>query len=263
MHPYLNIAIQAARKAGQIITRSFDNHDKFHITEKKTNDFVTAIDKQCEDVILQDIRKAYPDHAILAEESGATGEHNTVWIIDPLDGTTNFIHSIPHVAVSIAVQIHGIIEHGVIYDPFRDELFTASRGRGASCNQTRLRIERKSGLEHALIGTGFPFRHKERTAQFIHTFSALFPIVSDLRRSGAAALDLAYVAAGRLDGFWEWELAAWDIAAGGLMIREAGGMICDVDSSENYLQSGNVVAGNSKLLKEMLQLLKENESITG
>lgn len=261
MHPFVNIATDAARRAGNIITRSVDFSDRLQITEKTANDFVTNIDKRCEDAIIEEIHKAYPEHSILAEESGLAGENEVQWIIDPLDGTTNFIHGIPHVAVSIAVKVGERIEHGVIYDPFRDELFTASRGRGATCNQKKLRMGRKSGLTGALLGTGFPFRNKEQIEQFVDTFQKIFPHVNDLRRGGSAALDLAYVAAGRLDGFWEWGLAVWDIAAGALMVKEAGGMVMDINGSDNHLESGNVMAGNSKLLKEMLLLFK-NKAIS-
>lgn len=263
-HAFLNIATVAARKAGQIIIRGHERLDKLKVSQKAENDFVTQIDQQCEVAIIEEIRQAYPDHGILAEESGQSdGKDKVRWIIDPLDGTTNFIHGLPHVAVSIAIQVENRIEHGLIYDPFRDELFSASRGRGAQCNQQRLRITRKSGLEGALIGTGFPFRKKHLTNQFVCAFESIFPVVNDLRRGGSAALDLAYVAASRLDGYWEWGLSIWDVAAGGLIVREAGGMVCDVDGSDNHLQSGNIAAGNSKLLKEMLQMLQNcNRTVT-
>lgn len=257
MHPYINIATVAARKAGLIITRTTDYNDKIRISEKSKNDFVTNIDQRCEQAIVEEIQKAYPDHAILGEETGARGEHDIQWIIDPLDGTTNFVYGIPHVAISIAVKIKNRIEHGVVYDPYRDELFAASRGKGAQLNQQRLRHSRKSGLTDALVGTGFPFKQKERTRQFIRAFENLFPIVNDLRRGGSAALDLAYVAAGRLDGYWEWGLSIWDIAAGALIVKEAGGLVCDIDGSDNHLETGNIMAGNPKLIKEMLSMFKE------
>lgn len=258
-HPYINIATSAARNAGRLMCRALLQHKIPNISQKGRHDFVTDIDKQCEVIIIDEILKAYPQHGIIGEESGAQGDaaSEVQWIIDPLDGTTNFIQGIPHFCISIGVRDKGRMEHGVIYDPIRDELFITSRGKGVQCNQQRLRVTRKGGLEHALLGTGYPFRDKALADPFMASFQALFPIISDIRRSGSAALDLAYVAAGRLDGFWEWGLSVWDVAAGSLMVREAGGLVCDIDGSDNYCQSGNIMAGNTRLIKEMLQLFKD------
>ncbi|MDQ2994497.1 MAG: inositol-1-monophosphatase [Pseudomonadota bacterium] len=256
MHPLVTIAENAARSAGQIIVRAADRLDRVTVTEKSANDFVTDIDQEAEQEIIGVIHKAYPNHSILSEESGAIGEdHEIVWIVDPLDGTRNFINGLPHFCVSIAVQIRGKIEHGVIYDPIRDETFTASRGRGAKLNNTRLRISQRTKLEKALVGTGFPFRNTELTETYLNMFTKVFPQTGDIRRGGSAALDLAYVAAGRLDAFWEMDLKIWDIAAGSLLIKEAGGLVSDFTGSENYLESGNIVAGNPKLFKALLQLI--------
>ncbi len=256
MHPLLSIAENAARNAGQIISRAADRLDRVTVTEKSHNDFVTDIDQQAEEEIINVIHKAYPLHRIISEESGDSGDDSEiVWIIDPLDGTSNFIHGFPHFAVSIAVQVRGKIEHGVIYDPIRDETFTASRGRGAKLNNNRIRISTQTKLEKSLVGTGFPFRNAKLQETYLNQFTNVFPKTGDVRRAGSAALDLAYVAAGRLDAFWEMSLNIWDIAAGSLMIKEAGGLVSDFNGSENYLESGDIVAGNPKLFKALLQLI--------
>src|SRR3990167_297337 len=252
--PIVNIAVKAARAAGDLIIRSLDRLDTVRITEKKPNDYVTEIDQQAEREIINIIRKAHPHHAILAEESGETAGKEYTWIIDPIDGTRNFIHGFPHFAVSIAIRYKNKIEYGVIYDQMRQELFTASRGKGARLNDRRLRVSKRSQLDDCLLGTGFPFRHsKEAVAAYAKTLVTMIPLCGDIRRGGAATLDLAYVAAGRLDGFWEFGLKPWDIAAGSLMIKEAGGIVCDADGSENYLKSGNIFAGNPKVLKLILK----------
>lgn len=256
MHPLLTIAENAARNAGQIIVRAADRLDRVTVTEKSHNDFVTDIDQKAEEEIINVIHRAYPLHRILSEESGDSGDDSEiVWIIDPLDGTRNFIHGFPHFAVSIAVQVRGKIEHGVIYDPIRDETFTASRGRGAKLNNNRIRISTQTKLEKSLVGTGFPFRNANLQETYLNQFANVFPKTGDVRRAGSAALDLAYVAAGRLDAFWEMSLSIWDIAAGSLMIKEAGGLVSDFSGSENYLESGDIVAGNPKLFKALLQLI--------
>lgn len=256
MHPLINIANRAARSAGNIITRSLERLDTLKVTEKQYNDFVTEIDKKAEQVIIEAIHKVYPNHSILAEESGKTEGNDITWIIDPLDGTTNYIHGFPHFAVSIAIQNKDRIEHGLIYDPVRQETFTASRGEGAQLNNYRLRVSNRVGLQGALLGTGFPYRDLEHMDAYLKTLRTLIPQVAGIRRAGAATLDLAYVAAGRLDGFWEFNLAPWDLAAGALLIQEAGGIVSDVDGSENFLTSGNIVAGNPKVFKALLQSIQ-------
>lgn len=255
MHPFLNIANKAARVAGNIIIRSIERLDELHLTEKQKNDFVTDVDLQAEEKIIEIIRKNYPFHSILAEESGSAPGDDTVWIIDPLDGTTNYIHGFPHFCVSIAVQQKGRIEHGLIYDPIRQEIFTASRGGGAHVNNRRLRVSSRT-LQGSLLATGFPYRNPQRLAGYMKTFESLLTQVSGVRRAGSAALDLAYVAAGRFDGYWEFDLGAWDIAAGALMVQEAGGLVSEPEGSENFLTSGNIVAGNPKVFKSLLQALR-------
>lgn len=256
MHPFLNIATTAARKAGNIIVRALERVNELELTQKQNNDFVTEIDVQAEQAIIEIIRKNYPFHGILAEESGSLPGEETVWIIDPLDGTTNFIHGLPHFCVSIAVQQKGRIEHGLIYDPMRHEFFTASRGAGAHLNNRRLRVSSRTTLQGSLLATGFPFRNPARVPSYMQTLQSLLTQVAGVRRAGSAALDLAYVAAGRFDGYWEYDLGAWDIAAGSLMVQEAGGLVSDDKGTEQYLQTGNVIAGNPKIFKAILQNLK-------
>lgn len=253
----VNIAVRAARAAGNTIVRALDRLDTVKITEKSPNDYVTEIDQAAERDIIAIIRKAHPNHAILSEECGEKPGDEYLWIIDPLDGTRNFIHGFPHFAVSIAVSRKGKIEHGVIYDPIRQELFSASRGKGARLNDRRMRVSKNTQLEECLLGTGFPFRHdEERVAIYINTLNALLPLSGDVRRAGSAALDLAYVACGRLDGFWEMGLKPWDVAAGSLFVKEAGGLVCDFNGAEDYLTTGNIVAGNPKILKLLLKTVK-------
>ena len=260
MHPFLNIANSAARSAGNMIVRSLERLDVLKMTEKGQNDFVTEVDQKSEKIIIDAIRKNYPHHAILAEESGelSGGNDEIVWIIDPLDGTTNFIHGFPHFCISIAVKYKGRVEHGLICDPVRQETFTASRGAGAQLNNRRIRVSAQANLKGALLGTGFPYREGQNFDAYIRNLQTLMPQVSGIRRAGSAALDLAYIAAGRLDGFWEYNLAPWDIAAGSLMVLEAGGMVSDTQGGENYLDSGNIIAGNLKIFKAMLQCLHSN-----
>ncbi|HBR95952.1 MAG TPA: inositol monophosphatase [Gammaproteobacteria bacterium] len=256
MHPMLNIAVRAARNAGRIINRHVGHIDNLSVDLKQRNDFVTDVDRQAEAEIIATLHRAYPDHAFLAEESGQRGESDYVWIIDPLDGTTNFIHGFPQFAVSIALQHNQRLEHAVIYNPASDELFTASRGQGAELNNRRLRVSRQKLLSGSLIGTGFPYRDDQNLERYLDTFRQMVSATAGVRRPGAAALDLAYVAAGRLDGFWEMGLKPWDIAAGALMIREAGGLVGNLRGEEGWLDSGNIVAGNPKVFHAMLQLLK-------
>ncbi len=252
----LNIAVAAARAAGSLIVRYLDRIDTLNVSTKHMNEFVTEVDREAEAIIIADIRKAYPDHAILAEESGAAGESAYRWIIDPLDGTTNYVHGFPQFCVSIALEHRGRLEQGVVFDPLRQELFTASRGAGARLDDRRIRVSRRSGLEGALLGTGFPFRGAYDLDTYLQTVRALVPRSAGIRRAGAAALDLAYVAAGRLDGFWEFGLEPWDMAAGVLLIREAGGLVTDADGDEHYMESGNIVTGTPKVLRELIKVIK-------
>lgn len=255
MHPLLNIAVRAAREAGRIIIRDLDRPDAIHISKKGLNDFVSDVDRKAEQAIISTIRKAHPDHAILAEESGSSGVADYVWVIDPLDGTTNYLHGFPMFSVSIAVKHKGVLEHGVVYDPLRQELFSATRGCGAQLNEKRLRVTRCRALEDALVATGFPFRDMQHLDTYLAIFRDLLPKTAGIRRPGSAALDLAYVAAGRLDGFWEFGLKEWDLAAGALLIREAGGFVSDMAGGEDYLRTGDLVAGCDRVHKALLAVI--------
>jgi len=255
MHPLLNIAVRAARRAGEIIVRSMVRLESLDVTTKGRNDFVSEVDRAAERAIIEDIRRLYPDHAFLAEESGASGSGDTVWIIDPLDGTTNFLHGFPVFAVSIACELRGRVEHGVIYDPMRQELFTASRGGGAHLENRRMRVSGQRGLEGALIATGFPFRDESPDVDvYLAMFRDVMTRTAGIRRAGAAALDLAYVAAGRVDGFWEMGLKPWDTAAGALMVQEAGGRVGRVGGGD-YHHHGDIVAASPKTYDALLELL--------
>ncbi len=255
--PIVNIAVNAARAAGKRILRSIERLDSIIVTEKQPNDYVTEIDQQVEREIIKIIRKAHPNHAILGEEGGEIAGDDYTWIIDPIDGTRNFIHGFPHFAVSIGIRYKAKIIHGVIYDPVREELFTASRGKGARLNDHRIRVSKRTKLQECLLGTGFPYRHSEQHIKaYMDSMMALLPLSGDIRRAGAATLDLAYVACGRLDGFWELGLKIWDLAAGILLVKEAGGMVCDMEGADDYLKSGNVIAGNPKILKLLLKTIK-------
>ena len=255
MHPLLNVAVMAARKAGAVLIRSLNKLDKLNVQEKGRNDYVSDADLAAEKAVIETIHKHYPDHAILAEESGETGESDTVWIIDPLDGTTNFLHGFPVFAVSIGVQVNGRVEHAVVYDPVRQELFTASRGAGAQLDGRRIRISGQTKLERSLIGTGFPYKlMQEEMTPYLKMLETVLRNTAGVRRPGAAALDLAYVAAGRLDAFWETNLNAWDLAAGSLIIREAGGIVSGLDGSEDFLETGHVLAGTPKIYAALAQL---------
>jgi myo-inositol-1(or 4)-monophosphatase len=256
----INIALRAARKAGESIVRASDELHRFEVKAKGINNFVTEVDINAEREIIYHLQKAFPDHAILGEESGLIGnaEAEYRWIIDPLDGTTNFIRGIPHYAVSIACMYRGKIEHAVVLDPVRHEEFTASRGRGAQLNGHRIRVSDLASLDGALLGTGIPFKNHcdDKLEPYSKSIEVLASQCAGIRRAGAAALDLAYVAAGRLDAFWEIGLAQWDIAAGVLLVREAGGLAADIDGSDNYLDSGNIVCGNPRCFKAVLQVVK-------
>jgi myo-inositol-1(or 4)-monophosphatase len=255
MQPLLNIGVRAARRAGDLIARSMSRLDSLKIDTKGRNDFVTDIDRQAEADIIATIRRAHPDHAFLAEESGRSGESPYVWIIDPLDGTTNFLHGFPTFAVSIAVEHRGRLQHAVVYDPMRQELFTASRGEGAQVDGKKIRVSSQRALEGALIGTGFPYRMAAaHIDDYLAILKAVMTTAAGVRRPGAASLDLAYVAAGRVDGFWEFGLAPWDTAAGTLLIQEAGGRVGTPTGNE-YSLGPNIVAGNPKVYEGLLETL--------
>jgi len=257
MHPMLNIAVRAARKAGSIINRAALGGEGLKIKAKQANDFVTQIDQAAEEAIIGIVRHAYPEHGFLAEESGRTeGKAEYVWIIDPLDGTTNFIHGFPQYCVSIGVQHRGSLTHAVIYDPNRNELFTATKGGGAFLNDRRIRVSKCLKLQDALVGTGFPFRELGRVDLYLKQLRDLMSNSSGVRRAGAAALDLAYVACGRLDAFWELGLSPWDMAAGALLIQEAGGLVGDLKGESDYLDRGEIVAASPKIFPALLQSLK-------
>ena len=257
MHPMLNIAVRAARKAGSIINRAALGGEGLKIRAKQANDFVTQVDQQAEEAIMGIVRNSYPEHGFHAEESGRTeGKGEYVWIIDPLDGTTNFIHGFPQYCVSIGVQHRGSLAHAVVYDPLKNELFTASKGRGAFLNDRRIRVSKCLRLEDALVGTGFPFREITRIDLYVRQLKNLMTGSSGVRRAGAAALDLAYVACGRLDAFWELGLSPWDMAAGALLIQEAGGLVGDLSGEGDYLEKGEVCAATPKVFPQLLEALR-------
>ena len=256
MHPTLNIAVKAARKAGDIILRYHNQIDLLTIENKAANDFVSEVDKAAEDAIINELKKAFPNHSILGEENGEIlGDSKFQWIIDPLDGTTNYLHGFPQYAVSIALYENHEATQAVVYDPFKEELFTASKGQGAYLNEQRLRVTTTRGFDDTLIGTGFPFKAPQHLDAYLAMFKAIHPKVAGIRRAGSAALDLAYLAAGRMDGFWEIELNIWDIAAGALLVKEAGGFIGDFSGRDKFLETGNVVAGNASVFKEILKTI--------
>jgi myo-inositol-1(or 4)-monophosphatase len=263
MQPMVTIALKAAHKAGQLILRATEELDLLDIEEKATNDYVSEVDRAAEREVIYNIHKAFPDHDILGEESGLTkgrdsnGEY--LWIIDPLDGTTNFLRGIPHYSVSIACLYKGSVEHGVVYDPVKDESFTASRGYGARLNNKRLRVSARKGLSGALLGTGIPFNstNLDKLDPYMESLQELASKTAGIRRAGAASLDLAYVAAGRLDAFWEAGLQNWDIAAGSLLVTEAGGLVSDFKGGSEFLTSGNIVCGAPKCFKEVLKVVNQ------
>jgi myo-inositol-1(or 4)-monophosphatase len=255
MHPMLNIAVKAARRAGNVINRASRNLDTVVFREKAVNDFVSEVDSEAEQAVIRTLRDAYPGHSILAEESGASGESEYQWIIDPLDGTTNFIHGFPQYCVAIALRHRGIVTQAVIYDPTRNDLFTATRGRGAYLNDQRMRVSKRTQLRSSLIGTGFPFRQLEHMEVYLAILRDMMKGAAGVRRAGSAALDLAYVAAGRLDGFWEFGLSPWDMAAGALLVSEAGGLVGDLAGESRYLETGNIVSGSPKIFVELLHAI--------
>ena len=258
MHPTLNIAVKAARRAGQIINRASLDVDKLKVSVKQQSDFVTEVDKAAEAAIIDVLREAYPTHGILAEESGLAGtqaDSEYQWIIDPLDGTTNFIHGVPQYAVSIGLAHKGVMTQGVVYDTNRNEIFTASKGGGAFLNEKRIRVANRDKLAETLIGTGFPYRMFEHVDAYLAIFKDVAQKTAGMRRPGAAALDLAWVACGRMDGFWELGLSPWDMAAGTLLITEAGGLVGDLSGESDYMKTGNIVGGNPKIFSQLLQII--------
>jgi myo-inositol-1(or 4)-monophosphatase len=263
MHPTLTIAVRAARKAGRIITRAAVDVDQVRVASKQANDFVTEVDQASEAAILEVLLNSYPDHSVLAEESGRSGKMpdeeasklENLWIIDPLDGTTNFIHGLPHYSVSIALMQNGVVTQGLVYDPNRDELYTATRGRGAFVNDRRIRVSRRIRLNEALVGTGFPPTKIGYIDKYMSMLNKVMLNTSGVRRAGSAALDLAYVAAGRYDAFFEMGLSPWDVAAGSLLVTEAGGLCGDFKGEGNFVFGGQIVAAPPKIFVPMLPLL--------
>ncbi len=253
MHPTLTIAKRAALAAGKVLLRYQDRLERLKVSQKGAHDLVSEVDLQAEAEIIRTLRHIYPDHAILAEESGRSGENEFEWVIDPLDGTTNYLHGFPHYAISIALRQQGRLVSGVVYDPLRQEIFTASKGDGARLNDRRIRVRGASVLEESLIGTGFPFRHPRYREAYLAALGDLFGRCREIRRAGSAALDLAYVAAGRLDGYFELGLAPWDSAAGALLVQEAGGLVGDLEGGHRFLDTGQIVAGNPRIFKALLQ----------
>ncbi len=257
MHPILTIAVRAARRAASIINRAALDGSPLEVKSKQANDFVTQVDRAAEEAIIEVVHKAYPDHAFMAEESGATGgDAEYRWIIDPLDGTTNFIHGFPQYCVSIAVEHRGALAHAVVYDPVKNELFTASKGRGAFLNDRRMRVSKCTRLQGALVGTGFPFKELGRLDLYTRQLRYFMQTTAGVRRAGAAALDLAYVACGRLDAFWELGLSPWDMAAGSLLIQEAGGLVGDLTGEARFMETGDICAATPKIFAAMLEALR-------
>ena len=266
LHPMLNVAVKAARAAGAIINRAALDVEAVRISQKQVNDFVTEVDHASERVIIETLLTAYPGHGILAEESGT--EHGAkdsdyVWIIDPLDGTTNFIHGFPVYCVSIALAVKGKVEQAVVYDPSRNDLFTATKGRGAYMNERRIRVSKRTKLHECLISTGFPFRTGDNFKQYLAIMSDLMPKLAGLRRPGAAALDLAYVAAGFTDGFFETGLSPWDVAAGSLLVTEAGGLIGNFTGEPEFLEQRECLAGAPRIYGQLVPLLSQYSKFAG
>lgn len=260
MHPMLNIAIRAARKAGNHIAKSLENTDKIESTLKGTNDFVTNVDKEAEAIIIDTIKHSYPEHCIVSEEAGLIeGKDKDVqWIIDPMDGTNNFVKGYPTFAVSIAVRFKGKTEVACVYDPMQNELFTAQRGAGAQLNNARIRVTQLKDLHGTVLATGFPFKQKQHSESYIKIVGSLFTECADFRRGGCSALDLCYVAAGRVDGYFELGLKPWQMAAGELIAREAGAILTDFAGGTDYMKSGNIVASSARGVKSLLKHVREN-----
>ena len=267
MHPMLNVAVKAARRAGNIINRASLNSEKIQVSRKQHNDFVTEVDQAAEAAIIETLKEAYPDHGFLAEEMGEVPAQSTPdkphyqWIIDPLDGTTNFIHGFPQYAVSIALAVDGVTQQAVVYDPTRDELFTASKGAGAYLNNRRIRVAGRIRMSEALIATGFPYREDQDVETYLKMFAQMTRQCAGLRRPGAASLDLAYVACGRVDGFFEQGLKPWDMAAGALLITESGGLVGNYAGEDQYLNTGEIMAANPRIFAQMVNNLKSFSTV--
>jgi myo-inositol-1(or 4)-monophosphatase len=262
----LNMAVKAARAAGAIINRASLDIEAVRVSQKQANDFVTEIDQASEKIIIETLLEAYPDHGILGEETGSMhGNPNAshIWIIDPLDGTTNFIHGFPVYCVSIALAVNGKLEQAVVYDPTRNDLFTATRGRGAFLNDRRIRVSKRTRLSECLLSTGFPYRPEDDIQKYLRLMGEVMQRTSGLRRPGAAALDLAYVAAGFSDGFFELGLKPWDVAAGALLVTEAGGLIGNFTGEANYLDQGECMAANPRIYGQLVPLLQKYSKFAG
>jgi myo-inositol-1(or 4)-monophosphatase len=257
---HVNIATEAARRAGQLAVKYRSRLEGIPVERKARHDYVSDVDHACEQVIRDYIGKHHRDHAILGEEGGRSGDSEHVWIVDPIDGTSNYLHGIPHFAISIALQVKGRLEAGVIYDPLREEMFTASRGQGAFLNSQRIRVSGRKDLSTAVVATAFPFRQRRLMPAYRAMFEAMFERVEDFRRAGTASLDLAYVACGRLDGYWELNLQPWDIAAGALLVQEAGGVVMDVAGGDRWLESGHILAAPFKLVTPMRAAIEPHVS---
>lgn len=255
-NPFLNTAIEAAHKGGDLLMKYRDRVDSIPVERKARGDYASEIDRACEALIRTELKRRYPDHAVVGEEDGKTGDSEHVWLVDPIDGTSNYLRGIPHYAISIAQVVKGRVEHGVVYDPTRDELFAASRGQGATLNNRRIRVSGRNTLSGAVLGAAFPFRSRRLMPAYMGMFDALFDEAEDIRRAGAASLDLAYVACGRLDGYWELALKPWDIAAGALLIQEAGGVVMDIAGGDRWLQSGHVLAAPFKLITPLRKAIE-------
>jgi myo-inositol-1(or 4)-monophosphatase len=256
-HPILNVAIEAAHAAGEVMRRQVQHVDAIPFEKKARHDYVSEVDRACEAEIVREIKRFYPDHAFLCEESGASGDGEYVWVIDPLDGTSNYLHGLPHFAVSIALQINGRTQHAVVYDPIRDELFNASRGSGAFMNNKRMRVSSRNGLDGAVLATAFPFRERDKLPAFGRVFQAVFSKIEDIRRAGTASLDLAWVAAGRMDGYFEIGIKPWDVAAGALLVREAGGVVMDFNGNDAVEDAGSIIAAPYKVMTPLRQIIDE------
>jgi len=258
LHPMINVAVKAARAAGNIINRAALDVESVRVSQKQVNDFVTEVDQASEKTIIETLLTAYPGHAIWAEESGkehGAQDSDYVWIIDPLDGTTNFIHGLPIYCVSIALAVKGKIEQAVVYDPTRNDLFTATKGRGAYMNNRRIRVAKRTRLQECLISTGFPYRFDDNIQHYLSLLGDILPRTAGIRRPGAAALDLAYVAAGFTDGFFELGLQPWDVAAGALLITEAGGLVGNLSGEANFLEQRECLAANPRVYGQLVGLL--------
>ena len=255
-HPTINIAINAAHIAGDLMRQEFPKVASIPVTQKARHDYVTEIDKSSEAQIVREIKRYHPDHAFLGEEGGSEGQSDYKWIIDPLDGTSNYLHGIPHFGISIALQVKGRTEHAVVYDPMRDEMFSASRGSGAHLNNTRIRVSARNSLNNAILATAFPFRQRGMMSVYTGIFSDVFRKIEDIRRNGAASLDLAWVAAGRMDAYFEIGLKSWDVAAGALLVREAGGVVTDFDGNDAVEESHSILAAPYKLMTPLRKMIE-------